>query len=279
MTIRFTTSTAGYAAGVPVTTFTAAQEAAYVAAGVAVYASSKLQDGNAAVPAVRRVLEQSGVPAIIVPNGTIATSGVVTLGTALPLIYPAAWCYFPAGAVVGGLVGWYYVAFSSTTVGQVYTNFIATLSGQIALPASALTAAVGSNGAYTQATTAVTMSAAVVPANTMGAGGAVHYNALFSYNNTAGAKTAGVSFGGSSVFTSANTTTVAVNVSKRVQNRATNQQVIQAAVESGTASATAPTLLAIDTTADVTCAFTGQIAVATDYLVLESSVIEVIPAP
>ena len=65
------------------------------------------------------VVARSAIPVILAPNGTIATNGTVTLGTALPLVYASAWVRFPAGAVVGGLAGLYFVKFSSTTVGQV----------------------------------------------------------------------------------------------------------------------------------------------------------------
>lgn len=281
MTIRITSTAsslvAGYALGSTVSTFTAAQEAAAVAAGAAEYASAQPEDPTGAVEPGVRTLVQTGIPCIIVPNGTVATNGTLTVGTALPLTYPRAWVYLPAGAVVGGLVGWYYCVFSSTTVGQVYASYIATMT-KPHIPA-VLTAAVGSNSSYTQATsTTIQMGGFKLPAGVLGSFGAVDYKALFAYNSTAGAKVSGLSFGGSAVVTSSATTTTGITIGKTVQNRATNSQVIQASLETGATVSVAPTLLAIDTTADVTAGFTGNIAVATDYIVLETARITIYPA-
>lgn len=275
MTIRFTTSSDGYAKGSVVRTLSAAAEATYVAANVAEYEAPAPHDSG--LP-LRRVLQQQGIPTIVVPNGTVATAGVITVGTALPLTYPRAWIYLPAGAVVGGLAGWYYCVFSSTTVGQVYTNYQAAMDKPF-VPAS-LTAAVGSNAAYTTlVATDVVMGAAMIPANLLGQFGSVDVTAFLSYNSTAGAKVGKVRFGAGTVVSSSATTTNGIVVRKRVQNRATNSQVIQAALETGATIATAPTLLAIDTTADVQVDVVGQVAVATDYIILESLSVEVLPTP
>lgn len=275
MTIRFLNSKDGYAKGSIVATLSAAAEAAYVASNDAEYDGQR--PGNESI-AIRRVLAQQGVPCIVVPNGTVATAGVITVGTALPLTYPRAWIYLPAGAVVGGLAGWYYCVFSSTTVGQVYTNYQAAMDKPF-IPAS-LTAAVGSNGAYTTlVATDVVLGAAIVPANLLGSFGSVDVTAFLSYNSTAGAKVGKVRIGGSTVVSSSATTTTGLTIRKRIQNRATNSQVIQASLETGATVSVAPTLLAVDTTADVQVDVVGQVAVATDYIILESLSVEVLPAP
>lgn len=274
MTIRFTTAKDGYAAGSLVSTLTPTAEAAYVAAGVAVYDSQKFSTAVA----VRRVLGQSGIPAIVVPNGTVATNGTITAGTALPLTYPQAWIYLPAGAVSGGSAGWYYCEFSSTTVGQVYTAYKATMDTPY-VPA-VKTAAVGSNSSYTQTTSAdIQLGGVTVPANQLGTNGGLEYFGFFSYNNSAGAKTAKVKFGTGVVVSSAPTTTTGLTVRKKLQNRAAASQVIHATLETGAAVSTAPTLLSVDTTADVVASLTGQLATATDYIILENWSIEAIPAP
>lgn len=275
MTIRFTSSRDGYAQGSRISTLTTAAEAAYVAAGVATYDNQPAP--NQTVPQ-RIVLGQQGIPCIIAPNGTIATNGTYTAGTALPLIYPRAWCFFPAGAVVGGLAGWYYVTFTSTTVGQVSTTFQAPM-GKPYIPIAAVNA-VGSNGAFTQTTaTDIVMGSVTVPANALGQFGSVDATFLEAHNNSAGAKTVKLRFGGSTVLSSAATTTLGTTLRKRVQNRATNQQVIHAVAETGAAVATSPSLLAIDTTADVAADVTGQLATATDYVILEHFSVEVLPSP
>jgi hypothetical protein len=217
-------------------------------------------------------LSKSAVPVILAPNGTVATNGVVTLGTALPLIYTAAWVRLPAGAVVGGLAGLYYVVFSSTTVGQVYTNFADVATAFVPTIPSTLVAAVGSNAAYTQATGAdVSLANVTIAGNTMGVDGAVETTVLQSNNGTAGAKTVTAKFGGSAFLTAAVTTSLALETSKRVVNRGVvNKQLVHANSAFGNVSTVAPSQLTVDTSADVALVITGQLAVATDYLVIEN---------
>lgn len=276
--IRFTSAHQGYASGSRVGNLTPSEEAAFIAAGVAVQDAARLQDPGGQISPVPRVICQFSIPCVIANSGTVATNGTVTLGTALPLTYSdGVWLYLPAGAVVGGSAGWYYAVMSSTTVGQVYTNYIATMQSPH-IPAL-LSAAVGSNSAYTGVTTQVTMGSVQIPANTLGAQGSVRYKATLSYNNSAGAKTARVDFGGSTVLSVAPTTTVSISVDKTVHNRTTAKQIIQAAADVQAASATAVTTLAVDTTADVTVGITGQLATATDHLILEALRIEICPSP
>ena len=275
MTIRFLSSVAGYATG-SIATLSAASEATYVSAGQAQYYTFPANPNTGGLRPSSRILAMGSIPTIIANSGTVATNGTVTLGTALQLTYPQAWLYLPAGAIVGGAAGWYYAIMSSTTVGQVYTAYQATMTQPLALDPTKLTAAVGSNSAYTGVTTAVQMAAAVVPAGIMGTQGAVRMTGYWAHNSTAGAKVGGILFGGSTVLTSSQTTTLGINLEKTVHNRAADKQIIRVAVDNQIAQSVAPTLLSIDTTADVTASLTGSIAVATDTMVLESFLIELL---
>lgn len=284
MTIRVVSTAsalvAGYALGSLITTFTPAAEAAAVAAGAAVYDSSPLQTPPGSIAPVARVLGQTGIPCVIANTGTVATNGAITLGTALPLTYPQVWLYLPAGAVVGGSAGWYYAVMSSTTVGQVYTPYVATMTRPYVPPASALVAAVGSNSSYTGATGAdIQMGAATVPAGQLGTTGSLRYHGFFSHNSTAGNKIERIKFGSGTVVSLTATTTTGLTLSKKLQNRAAASQVIHATPETGAAVSVAPTLLSVDTTADVVASFTGQLAVATDVCVLECWSVELLPSP
>lgn len=276
MTIRMLASVAGYALG-SIVSLSPVAEAAYVAAAQAQYYTFPAAPNTGGNPPASRILAMGAIPCIIANSGTVATNGTVTLGTALQLTYPQAWLYLPAGAVVGGSAGWYYVIMSSTTVGQVYTNYQATMTQPLALGAAAtLTAAVGSNSGYTGVTTTVQMAAAVIPAGLLGTNGAVRMTGYWAHNSTAGAKVAGILFGGSTVLTSSQTTTLGINLTKTVHNRAADKQLIRVAVDNQIAQSVAPTLLSIDTTAEVTASLTGSIAVATDTMVLESFLIELL---
>jgi hypothetical protein len=276
MTIRMLASVAGYALG-SIVSLSPVAEATYVAAAQAQYYTFPANPNAGGNPPSRRILAMGGIPTIIANSGTITSGGAITLGTALQLTYPQCWLYLPAGAVVGGLAGWYYAIMSSTTVGVVYTNYQATMTQPLALGAAAtLTAAVGSGSAYTGVTSEVQMAAAVIPAGLLGATGAVIAEGNWSHNSSAGAKVAKVAFGGSTVLSVSDTTTLGIDIRKKIQNRAAASQVIRVAVDTGAAQSVAPTLLSIDTAAEVTVALTGSIATATDTMVLENFLIEVL---
>lgn len=276
MTIRMLASVAGYALG-SIVSLAAADEARYVAASQAQYYTFPAIPETGGEPPSRRILAMGGIPTIIANSGTVATGGTITLGTALQLTYPQCWLYLPAGAIVGGSAGWYYAIMSSTTVGVVYTNYQATMTQPLALGVAAtLTVATGSNSGYTGVTTEVTMAAAVIPAGLLGTTGRVVAEGNWAHNSSAGAKVAKVAFGGSTVLSVSDTTTLGIDIRKTIQNRSASSQIIRVAVDTGAAQSVAPTLLAIDTSAEVTVALTGSIATATDTMVLENFLIEVL---
>lgn len=243
---------------------------------------SGLQNPTASILAAgTTVAAKTAVPVILAPNGTVATNGTITLGTALPLIYAAAWVRLPAGAVVGGLAGLYYVVFSSTTVGQVYAKFADPASAFVPyVPTGTLVAAVGSNAAFTQATGAdVTLANVVLGADAMGKNGSVVVSALQSNNNTAGIKLLKGKFGGAEFLSASVTTSLAMETVKKVSNRGSAAvQVVHANHIIGAVSTVAPTQLTVNTAAAVSVTLTGQLAVATDLLVIEQFSVEVMPS-
>jgi len=243
-------------------------------AGIGKTASSLLSQSNS-------IVAKSAIPVILAPSGTVATAGVVTLGTALPFIYANAWVRLPADAVVGGLAGLYYVVFSSTTVGQVYTNFVDTAAAFTPfIPTGTLVPAVGSDAAYTATISAdVTLVNVTIPANTLGANGSATLEVLASNNGTAGAKNVSGKFGGSKFLSADVTTSVTVDTAKTVTNRGVVAvQVVHPQHIVGAVSAVAVTRLAINTAAAVSVAITGQVAVATDYVVLEKFALSTVSA-
>jgi hypothetical protein len=135
-----------------------------------------LPNGKEFLNAYPYILAQSGTPVGIANNGTVATNGQITLGTALPRIYSSGiWLYLPAGAVSGGAAGLYWCVMSSTTFGQVYTNFADTSQTFIPyIPTGTLVNAVGSNAAYTQITGAdIVLANVTLPGGSLGNNGAV----------------------------------------------------------------------------------------------------------
>lgn len=228
------------------------------------------------------VLSQGGVPTGIGPSGSFANNGVWTAGTALPTTYSGGcYLYFPANTIGAGVpAGLYYTVMSSTTVGTVYNN---TYTSGVPLPPSSPTAFVTTGpGAYTQSTAELTINTITVPGDSMGANGSLRYGSKVSVNSSANAKTVNVKYGGTTML---NGTTSTAGVSSfRFQNgiignqNATNKQVGEAGGSFGGANGVNSGTIArgtVDSTTDQSLTVTATLGVATEYVILESSLIEV----
>ncbi len=227
-----------------------------------------------------RTLGSSGIPVIVANSGTIATSGTVTLGTALPTTYATAFVYFPASAVSGDSTGGlYYVVFSSTTVGVVYAgkygvaNGVGSVAFQPTVPTGTLTAVTGSNSSFTGSTTETTLINITLPAGSLGNNGSVRVVANWACNNSAGAKTGTVYLGGTAVGTASSYTTSTGGSS---MNAFRNRGVLTAQVSQliGGAAASAAVYTSIDTSVNKAITITGDTATATDHIVLEGYMVE-----
>ena len=228
------------------------------------------------------LLSQRAIPLIIVPNGTVATSGVITLGTALPVIYPNAWVYLPAGAIVGGLQGLYFCQFTSTTVGQIFTNFNNNSLPFVPDIINNPIPAIGSNAGYTQVTLAdLVLSSIVIPGGMMGINGSLRVNFLGSHNNSAGGKTYELKLDSTVIMNPGATTSVSISTQNVIRNRGVlNSQIcLQTANNNGfgTAAIINP-ILSINTAIDKILTIGGYLAVATDYMIIEGFSIEILPS-
>lgn len=213
------------------------------------------------------ILAQSGVPLILPSSGSSNASGQITLTTALPYQpVGVVQIYLPAAVVVGDATGGMKsVIFSSTTVCQIVGN-----------PVTA-------NGAYTQTTGAdLTLSANTVPGGSMGANGALRYFAKWSFLNNANNKSTKQNMGGQVIGANSNAGTVSLIEPHVLQNRGTQAAQIggyfgfQATV--GANNNAGMGKYTIDTSTNQPFLQTGQLAVATDYLILEGFIIEILPA-
>jgi hypothetical protein len=220
---------------------------------------------------------------MVANSGTIATNGTVTLGTALPTAYAAAFCYFPASAVSGDSTGGiYYVVFSSTTVGVVYAgkygvaNGVGAVAFTPVIPSGTLTAVTGSNASYTGSTTETTLINVTVPAGAIGNNGQIVVTSNWATNNSAGAKAGVVYLGGTAVGSSSSyTTSTGGSSMNSIRNRgaltAQTSQLI------GGAATGACVYTAIDTSASTKITITGDIATATDNVILEGFTVQLFP--
>ena len=226
-------------------------------------------------------LAQTAIPSILVPNGTVAANGAITLGTALPAIYAAAWIYLPAGAIVGGAAGLYYATFSSTTVGQVYTNYVNPASTQLisAIPSGTPVAAVGSGSAYTTVVATDTPLATVdVPGLLMGANGRIRVTRRESTINNANVKTSKFTFGGAAFGGALPLASIAgYEVIREISNRGAASQFSLANAALTSEVSGTPTYTTVNTAVDQLLQLTANVATATDYVVLEALAVEVLP--
>lgn len=136
------------------------------------------------------------------------------------------------------------------------------------------------NGTPSQTTEEV-LATITVPANSMGPNGSILLLVRWSYTESANSKTFRVRFGGTTLW--AATTSTATNEVYQalilIQNRgATNSQVGSSSFGFGLSTSGDPlNVSAIDTTADVALTITGQRAVGTDVINLESRFIQLFP--
>lgn len=210
------------------------------------------------------ILAKSAVPMGIANTGTIATNGTVTLGTALNTTYSGGiWLYFPAAAFAASAAGFYWTVMSSTTAGTVYTS---QTSG---------VAVTGSNSAYTGDTTIRTAISITLPGGSLGPNGSIRLYTNISTNNTAGAKTMTPALGATNLQVISSTTSLNNSGFILVSNR--NSQILQRSSTIGNASFGGTNYPAIDTSIDQAITLKLTLAVATDVLVLEDYLIELIP--
>jgi hypothetical protein len=220
----------------------------------------------AVTPNVRAsyILDQRAVPVILPSSGTSNATGQITLTTALPYS-PASLgvvqIYLPAGVVTSGTqgsgAGLYSAIFSSTTVCQ--------LTGTV----------VTGNAAYTQVVTQVTLATVQVAGGLIGANGSVRANLRATVPNNANTKTTKIAFSGQLFCTASTTTFTGQNLQGQLYNRGS-----QAVNIVGTGPATASVASAnysIDTSITQPITLTGQLAVDTDYIILEGYTVEVLP--
>lgn len=219
-----------------------------------------------------RTLAQSGIPLIGLSSGSVSAAGAISGITALPLAYPAAYCYFPANALATSIAaGWYYCTFSTTTAGTAYLN---TWDGTSvpAIPASP-TAVTDGKGAFTGDTSEEAGPMIALSANALGKNGRIIWEFNVQGTNNANSKIVRGRWSGTS-----GTVLFAPSVSSNSQMGhiyatsnagATNSQ-------STTGLASAPVTLyqqvlsSIDSTAATTLVLAIQRGTATDNLVIAS---------
>lgn len=230
-----------------------------------------------AVPSVQR-LAGDAIPSILAPSGTMAANGAFTLGTALPTAYANAYMYLPLNAIAtGSAAGWYFTQMTSVTLGTVFNNTY--VSGPRTIPVTVPFVTTGP-GAWTGVITSQTAVSISIPGNVMGPNGIIRHAFTMSVPNNGNSKTVNALYATLTSASAVATTSASVSVVRSFSNRGiTNSQVTDGGgglfgtgVSNGLAQ-----FAAIDSTQAQTFALNAQLAVATDYIVLERFLIEVLP--
>lgn len=229
-----------------------------------------------------KIIALSGIPFIIAPTGTMANNGGVTLGTALPTIYGNAYIFLPAGAIAAGVPAastWYFCQMSSTTVGIVFNNIYTT--GVPTIPSSPTAFVTTGPGAYTGVIANAVGPQITVPAGTVGPNGALRTYFINSVNANTNSKTLIYKIGSTNLCATALNTAGQFGTSQWftiVNSAAQNVNVAPNSSMTGGfgANPAAPPHPAINFGADQTLALSATMAVATDFIVMEAFIVEVL---
>jgi hypothetical protein len=120
------------------------------------------------------------------------------------------------------------------------------------------------------ANTEVTLASVTIPGWSMGVGGSMEVDALFTLTNNATVKTLGMTFGGSAFLAAAAASNTSASVQKIISNRGSSQLVTNSASSVGHGLSTgANVTLTVDATVDQVFAITAKPATANNLMRLE----------
>ncbi len=218
----------------------------------------------------------SALPCMIPSSGSVAANGALTLTTAVPTSGGYTWgvyMYFPANAVYSGSVaGLYFVAMSSTTLGTIYDNRLAAGSSPT-VPTTLTPIVAAGPGAYTQTISPVDLTTITMPANLLGANGWMLCAPTWAFPNNANNKVISLVLGSSNVYAKTRTTATQEMPLIDIRNRGVvNRQFAGwgSSGAPGTASTAGFSNTSVDTSVETNVIIRGQLAVATDFIILES---------
>ncbi len=220
----------------------------------------------------------TSIPFVLCSSGSMGNNGALSAITAITSIYPQAYVYLPANAIVAGsAAGWYYAVFSSTTAATVYNNTYT--SGVPTVPASPTAFVTTGPGAFTANNSGtMTLLSFTLPANSIGPTGRLFAEAATTQTNNANAKNMHFRVGGDAAMTFALNGAAFLNCTATIANRGTTGNQVCTGSGVGTASySVAARIEAYDMTAAQTITVTMTAGTATDTCVLESFAFSVTP--
>jgi hypothetical protein len=216
---------------------------------------------------------RSNIPLIVAPTGSMAANGVLTSGTANPLIYLKTYTWFPTGAIfTSSPAGWYWTVWTTTTAAVVYQETWNGISEPKAVASPTAWVKAGP-GAFTGPTTEAAYISLALPALDVNA--RVRILKKFSQTNNANAKTSLVrmaNVAGTTFHTDTLTSLAEVSSDKLIQvNGVADKQLVGGVAFGATAFVREAAALKAETTsAAFTLALTVSKATATDVIVIEN---------
>ncbi len=247
---------------------------------------NKFDKSNSSFPQrVRQTVAESVVSYIMAPSGSVGNNGALTLGTNLDHVYANAYMYMPAGAIAasgpGSAAGAYYAQCSSVSSCTLFNNTYSSGSPRYN-PAPTAFVTTGP-GAYTQATGVNEGLLFTILANQLGVYDGVTTTAMVTYNNSSNNKIFTELFGNSGQMTLCSyTATTTAQFSPTcgfwmsgqigVEQVAGTSSGIQGPI-TGSVTVTG----SVDTTIAEVLGIKVQLAVATDWAVIQSASVEQIP--
>lgn len=229
----------------------------------------------------RRTISNSAVPSGVPSSGSVAANGALTLGTALPTAFIAGiWLYFPSGAVyAGSAAGLYWVVMSSTTVGTVFDNVYTV--GPRTPPSSPTPIVAAGPGAYVQTTgLTVSLSTITLPGGALGSKGKLTGEILWGCSNSAGSKIAKSRYGGADILAQTLTTQGSLHTIPMCLVTSPTSLITGSPVPNGigvpSTYGSFLGIIAVDSSINQSVDSTGNIAVATDYILLAADTWEII---
>lgn len=241
-----------------------------------------LASGLSGTPGAVQKIAASAIPFIIAPTGSMANNGVITLGTALPATYANAYINLPASAIqAGSAAGWYFCQMSSATVGTVFLNN-PYVSGLPSIPPAPVAPATTGPGAYVGVTGATNGPQITIPAGVLGPNGTLRLSQLNSVNAAATTKTLQAFIAGTNIWGVTFTTAAQFGLAgiTTLQNRGAQNANVTFSTSNAAGvgvAASANVFSSINFAAAQTLTFALTTTVATDFIVLESFLIEAIP--
>lgn len=217
----------------------------------------------------------NAIPMILPSSGTIGNNGALSAITSVVNAHPSCYMYFPANAIAAGVAaGLYYVVMSSPTAGTIYNNTYT--DGKPTIPTTPTAFVTTGPGAYVQTTaTDITLLSTTLTGGAMGKSGQLIVYPQNCIPATAGAKSMRVLFGGTTIMSLVDTTSNQECRPVRISNRDSEAKQVATSYTGFSAAAATPIYPVINTAADVVILNVAQIATATDFVTLESVLMEV----